>query len=257
MAKQVAQDTDQSWSKQAGDAIAAAVAASSCASKIATVAAQSVTQGVASATMTAWEKVEPSAQAILEQGTTTVGEFVTPIAEHPVVKFFGKAPVLNRLYAALGQVDIEKAVTDVANLQQRYPTEAPEQLAHRIMVDTALKAGGVGLLTNIVPIAALTLFAVDIAAVTSLQAEMVYRIAGVYGFPLQEPSRRGEVLAIFGLSVGGSSALKAGLSFAEMIPLVGPAVGASNNAGLIYSLGYLACRYYESKRKSTHPSEKL
>jgi hypothetical protein len=87
---------------------------------------------------------------------------------------------------------VEKAQNEVDKLRQEYPLETPEQLAHRIMVDTALKAGGIGLLTNFVPPLALTLFAVDLAAVTALQAEMVYRIAAAYGFSLKDPARRGE-----------------------------------------------------------------
>jgi uncharacterized protein (DUF697 family) len=152
--------------------------------------------------------------------------------------------------AALGQVDVEKAQDEVEKLRQEYPLETPEQLAHRIMVDTSLKAGGIGLLTNFVPPLALTLFAVDLAAVTALQAEMVYRIAAAYGFPLKDPARRGEVLAIFGLSVGGSGALKVGLSFVELLPVIGAVVGASSNAAVLYSLGHVACRFYEAKRNS-------
>lgn len=115
-------------------------------------------------------------------------------------------------------------------------------------VDTAVKAGGVGLLTNFIPPLALTLFAVDLAAVTALQAEMVYRIAATYGFSLKDPTRRGEALAIYGLSLGGSGVLKSGLSFVELLPIIGGAVGASSNVALIYGLGYVACRFYENKR---------
>jgi uncharacterized protein (DUF697 family) len=80
---------------------------------------------------------------------------------------------------------------------------------------------------------------------------MVYRIAAAYGFSLKDPARRGEVLAIFGLSVGGSGVLKVGLGFVELLPVVGAMVGASNNAALLYSLGYVTCRFYEAKRNST------
>jgi len=187
----------------------------------------------------------------VEQGTESVGKIVTPIAEHPLTKYAAKVPGINLLLTALGQVDIEKAENEVNKLRQEYPLEAPEQLAHRIIVDTALKAGGVGLLTNFVPPLALTLFGVELAAVTALQAEMVYRIAAAYGFSLSDPARRGEVLAIFGLSLGGSGVLKVGLGIVELLPVIGAAVGASNNAGLIYSLGNVASRFYGAKRIST------
>jgi uncharacterized protein (DUF697 family) len=50
--------------------------------------------------------------------------------------------------------------------------------------------------------------------------------------------------------MGGSGVLKGGLSFVELIPVIGAVVGASSNATLIYSLGYIACRFYEAKRHS-------
>lgn len=194
------------------------------------------------------DTVGPAAFRFVEEGTQKVGEFVTPIAEHPWIKYAAKLPGINWLVAALGQVDVEKAQQDVDKLRQEYPLETPEQIARRIMVDTAMKAGGIGLLTNFIPPLALALFAIDLAALTTLQAEMVYRIAAAYGFSLKDPTRRGEVLAIFGLSMGSSGPLKVGLSFIEIIPVVGAFVGASSNAGLIYSLGYVTCRFYEAKR---------
>jgi uncharacterized protein (DUF697 family) len=113
-----------------------------------------------------------------------------------------------------------------------------------------LKAGGVGLLTNFIPPVALTLFGIELAAITALQAEMIYRIAAAYGFPLNDSTRRGEILAIFALSVGGSGVLKSGLNVVELLPIIGAGVGASSNAALLYSLGYVACRFYEAKRNS-------
>jgi len=188
---------------------------------------------------------------LVMQGTESAGKIVAPIAEHPLTKFAAKVPGINLLLTALGQVDGEKAENEVNKLRLEYSLETPEQLAHRIIIDTALKAGGVGLLTNFVPPLALMLFGVELAAVTALQAEMVYRIAAAYGFPLDDPARRGEVLAIFALSVGGSGVLKLGLGIVELLPVIGAAVGASNNAGLIYSLGHVASRFYEAKRTPT------
>lgn len=185
------------------------------------------------------------------QGTESVGKIVAPVAEHPLTKYAAKVPGINLLLAGLGQVDLEKAENEVNKLRQEYPLEPPAELAQRIIVDTALKAAGMGLLTNFVPPLALTLFGVELAAITALQAEMVYRIAAAYGLPLSDPARRGEVLAIFGLSVGGAGILKVGLGIVELLPVIGAAVGASNNAGLIYSLGNVASRFYEAKRTPT------
>lgn len=246
------QDKKDSHIDQASEALATAIRIAASAANLASEALQTTISSMAS-TNTARDV----AQRIVEQGTETVGKIVTPIAENPLVKFTAKVPGINLLMTALGQIDVEKAQKDVDKLRQEYPLETPEQLAHRIMVDTSLKAGGVGLLTNFVPPLALTLFALDLAAVTTLQSEMIYRIAAAYNFSLEEPARRGEVLAIFGLSVGGSGVLKVGLGIVELIPGVGAMVGASSNAGLIYSLGYIACRFYEVKSNSAAQADQI
>ncbi len=236
--------------KQLNEAIATATLLGSLATKAAVETVRFAADGVTQAANTVGETVGPTTQQWVEQGTETVGRVVMPIAENPLLKYAGKIPGVKLLLAAVGQVDAGQVQRDVEKLRQKYPAEAPDQLAHRVMVETAIRAGGVGLVTNIIPPIALTLFAIDLAAVTALQAEMVYRIASIYGFPLHEPSRRGEVLAVFALSLSGSGVLKVGLGGAELLPLVGPVVGASNNAALIYSLGYVASRFYEAKQKS-------
>lgn len=119
------------------------------------------------------------------------------------------------------------------------------------MLDKATRAGGIGLATSMIPGAALALLAVDLAATTRLQAEMIYQIAAVYGLDLQDPARKGEVLGIFGLGLGGSRALRAaGLGLLRNVPFAGAAIGASSDAAMLYSLGYAACRFYEAKVKS-------
>jgi uncharacterized protein (DUF697 family) len=77
---------------------------------------------------------------------------------------------------------------------------------------------------------------------------MVYEIASLYGLDLKDTARKGEVLAIFGLALGGGRLLKAaGLGLLRNVPFAGAAIAASSNATMIYSLGYAACRFYEAK----------
>lgn len=185
----------------------------------------------------------------LEQTTESVGNRLHPIAENPAVDYVAKVPGLGWLTSALGRVDKEKAEADVAKLRREHPADSAEDLAHRIIVDSTIKAGGVGLATNIIPPIALGLFAVDLAAVASLQSEMLYRVAAAYDFDANDPARKGEALTIFALSLGTSSALKTGLSAVELIPLVGAAVGASSNAGILYSFGIAASQFYKRKRE--------
>lgn len=186
----------------------------------------------------------------MEQGTEQLGAFVTPIAEHPLIKFSTKVPGLQWFLAALGQVNSEKVEQEVMALCRQYPLESQAQLAQRVIIETAVKAGGIGLMTNFIPPLALTLLAADLAATTALQAEMIYRIAAIYGFSVHEPSRRGEVLALFFLASGSANLIKSGLSVFELIPILGAVIGTTSNAGLLYTVGQGACYFYETKKKS-------
>jgi len=77
---------------------------------------------------------------------------------------------------------------------------------------------------------------------------MVYQIAVAYGLD-KDPARKGEVLAIFGLALGGGRLIKAALRLAKCA-IAGAMIGASSNAAMLYSLGYAACRFYEAKLDS-------
>jgi uncharacterized protein (DUF697 family) len=122
------------------------------------------------------------------------------------------------------------------------------------MVEKSLHAGGVGFVSSLVPGEALALLAVDLATTTRIQTEMVYQIAAAYGLDLKDPARKGEVLGIFGLTFGGSRAIKAGLGLLRVVPVAGAMIGASANATMLYSLGYAACRFYEAKLNASTTS---
>lgn len=241
-----AQRDSQSCSQTVGHAIANVVNTASEAFRTTANTVSNTTAAVSNA-------VGPTAHEWAERTTETIGQIVTPIAQNPLVRFATKAPGIKWLMAALGQVDEDEVQQRITTLQQTYPHESRGQLAQRIIADTATKAAGVGLVTNVVPPLALSLLAVDVAAVNALQAEMIYQIAALYGFSLEDSARRGEVLAIWGLSMGGSSVIKSGLSLVEMVPIVGPTVGVAGNAALIYTLGHLAQQFYANKLDSTPP----
>lgn len=195
------------------------------------------------------------AQKILEKATEGAGQAANLLVDNPLLKFVTKVTHSDWLLGIIGQVDVVKAEAAVRKLQEKYPQDSAFQISHRVMVEKALYAGGIGLASNFVPTAAAALFAVDLAATTLLQAEMVYQIAAAYGLDLKESARKGEVLAIFGLSLGGSKALKAGLGLIEIVPVAGAAIGASTNAAMLYSLGHAACRFYEAKTNPDIPQD--
>ena len=183
------------------------------------------------------------------QGT---GEAVDRLGSNWLVRRVTGVLNFGWLLGATDNVDLGKATEAVRKLQREHPNEFPSQISHRIMVEKATYAGGIGLASSIIPGEAAALFAVDLAATTRLQAEMVYQVAAAYGLDLQDPGRKGEVVAIFGLGLGGGRVLKAaGLGLLRNIPFAGAVIGASSNAAMIYSLGYAACRFYEAKLDSS------
>ncbi len=194
-----------------------------------------------------FEKTTLQTQKYLGNATSTTGAIVDAITHHPIVKTLSKSLGKGWLEVLLGEVNIKQVQQTVGELQQQYPQEKPNQIAHRLMVQKSIQAAGIGLATNFLPPLAVALFAVDLVATTRLQAEMTYEIAAAYGLDLNDPIRRGEVLAIFGLSLGSSMALQMGLEWVEIIPGLGPVIGASSNAILLYGLGYIACRFYQTK----------
>lgn len=170
-----------------------------------------------------------------------------PLLRNPIVRRFAGVLRLEWLLGISSQVDLAQAEAEVKKLRQQFPNETPGQIAHRLIVKKAIQAGGTGFITSILPGFAVAFLALDIAATTALQTALVYEIAAAYGLNLRDPARKGEVLAIFGLALGGGNALKAGLKFLRNVPLAGAAIGASTNATILYSVGYAASRFYEAQ----------
>ena len=186
------------------------------------------------------------AQKLLEQTTHSTGETLEWIASNPILKSADKIIGLDWLMTFLGKVDTTQVQTTVDKMRSQYPDETPYQIAHRLIVEKTWEGGRLGLLTNIIPPIAALFLGIELIATTKLQTEMVYEIAAAYGLDLDEPARRGEVLAIFSLSLG-ADVIKTGLTVVEIIPGIGAAVGASTNAAMLYVLGQTACRFYQGK----------
>ncbi|MDX2100139.1 MAG: hypothetical protein SFW36_20375 [Leptolyngbyaceae cyanobacterium bins.59] len=197
------------------------------------------------------ENATKQLQKWLEQLTHSTGQAIDVLGNNPLIRRVSGVLRMDWLIGITDRVDLAKAEEAVHALQRQYPQESPNQIAHRLMVQKAAYASGMGFFSSILPGAAAALLAIDLAATTALQTEMVYQIAAAYGLSLKDPARKGEVLAIFGLALGGRQALRAGLGFLRNVPLAGAMIGASTNAAMLYSLGYAACRFYEAKLEST------
>lgn len=215
--------------------------------------AQGGMQAVDEAVAQAGNGVMRPLQPWLEPLTDGVGQVIAPVAAHPLVEGMTSLPGLSWLMAALGQVNIDQVRQGIDHLRQADPQASPRTLAQRVMADTALKAAGVSLVSNLAPPLTMLLSLMDVGAVAALQAQMIYRIAALYGYSPEDRARRGEVLTIWLLSASASGLVKSGVGLLNPIPLVGAAVDVATDTTLIYTVGYWACRYYETK--PTQPTE--
>jgi uncharacterized protein (DUF697 family) len=192
------------------------------------------------------------------------------IKRSPVLRALTQNFQVDWLARAIDAVDIAKVAAKVKELQQRYPDEKSDRIAHRLITEKALLVAGTGLAGSLIPGVAISMVGVDLATTTAWSAELVYEIAAAYGMDLKAIERKAEVLAIFGLSVGGNAAIEAGLSFAGRltldagisatvgnVPLLGAALNASTNAAMIYALGYGASRFYRARLSSASSDEVL
>lgn len=191
------------------------------------------------------------------EGTTQrMGQTLRYVNGNPLLKRAAGLVPSNWLLGIAHKVDVEKAAEEVERLRTAHPNESREKLAHRLMVQKTLLASGMGFASSVVPGAATALFALDLVATVMLQVEMIYQIAMIYGLDLADPQREGEMLAIFGLAMGGQKAAQVGTTYLaragissvfENIPVAGALIGASSNAALNYAIGYAACRFYKNQ----------
>ena len=182
--------------------------------------------------------------------TEHAGNIADTVGVNPNIKQVAKTFKLEHWLDIGELVDIGKAARVVAELKAKYPAESNRQIAGRLITQKAVYAGGVGLSTSWVPGVAIPLLALDVAATALLQAELVFQIAATYGLDLDDPARKGEMLAVFGCVLGGGKAVnaaKVGLKFLRNAPVAGAVIGATSNAAMIYALGHVACNFYEKR----------
>ncbi len=228
------------------------------------------------------ETVDERAMPLLFGLTERAGSITDSITNHSPLRRVAKAFHLEQWLDISSHVDLEKAARVVANLKAEFPAESNRQIARRLISQKALYASGVGLSTSL-PGLAIPMLALDMAATSLLQAELVLQIAAVYGLDLDDSARKGEMLAVFGCVVGGGKAGKAGLELfrnsplaakglnaitkvpvekiglgvLRNVPLMGAVIGATANAAMIYALGNAACSFYEKRLDTAATSEAM
>ena len=193
----------------------------------------------------------------ISTATSRTGNVIGSVGSNFLVKKAVQIFRADWLLKILDQVDVDKSEAEVKRVKQKYPKESSNQIAQRVIKQKAFYAGVSGFATSIAPGSAAVLFSVDLVATTSLQAEMVYQIASAYGMDLHDSTRKGEVIAIFGLAFGGKMAIKAGLKLLRNMPLAGAVIASTSEAVMLYTLGRASCAFYEAKLNPVNFEEKL
>lgn len=187
---------------------------------------------------------------LIDWAAEGTGQAVTTVGKLPFADRVAGLFRLDWLVDGGDKINARQAKQVVEDLQRQYPHESALEIAQRIMNQKAVIAGGTGFASSLIPGVAAALLAIDLAATTAIQAEMVYQIAAAYGFDLKEPTRKGELVLVLGLAMGSTNIVKTGLGIFRNIPMAGPVIGASTDIAVLYTVGYAACQYYEMKRQT-------
>jgi uncharacterized protein (DUF697 family) len=147
-----------------------------------------------------------------------------------------------RLVAIIKQIDIESAKEQVHDLQKKYPSEAPEQIADRLMNEKTLYA----ILLGIGGLAPGGDVVMNWFATAPLLAELIYQISVCYGF--NKGLDEAEIVGIFAIVYSGDRLQKLGVEFLKNnTPATGVAVSAIINVVSFQATCYAACKHYEAK----------
>lgn len=212
--------------------------------------AESALKGTTKAIGTTLQQAQTTAQSAVQNTSQTViqtWDKTTEFTQEQIQSLTANLDV-KLLLPFIETVDLQAATRIVQELREKYPEDSNESLTHRLIQKKVAIVAGLGFASSIVPGASVVLGSLDFAALASLQAELGYQIAAVYGLDLEDSARQWEILAIFGAAMGTDFALTTGLKYAlRNVPIAGGVVGASSNAMALYAVGYAACRFYESQ----------
>lgn len=112
--------------------------------------------------------------------------------------------------------------------------------AWQVVQQKALIAGGVALVLSPIP-------GISQVPLTSIEAKMVYDVAAIYGYKLDER----QIVGVVGsLLAGGTVAKVAVMEAATFFPVVGSIVKTAVGGGAALSFGKLAIDYFEKRRRA-------
>jgi len=188
-------------------------------------------------------------QALEKQLHTKINTEIETNPQLSQLKEESNLEIWNLLINWVCGVDLEAAKMTVKNLQETYQGKEPRQIARILVVQKSFQAAGLELVKGIPSVNEILngLAGVDLPIIAILSAEMIYQIAAIYGFDLQFPERKLEVLAAFGVAFLGEQAIDAGIDWLKYGISPGTLISAATKGLMIYAMGNTACLFYEAK----------
>ncbi|WP_254567261.1 30S ribosomal protein S2 [Oscillatoria sp. HE19RPO] len=152
-------------------------------------------------------------------------------------------------------VDFEQARNHVAGLKTKYPNHTRDAIANILIKETVLKVAGISYIEDLAPedikdeikTVISSVANCDLKTITQECAEMVFKIAGIYDFELEDPMRRFEALAAFGIAWLGKRAINAGIGWLDVDFFDEINSRAVSQALMIFTVGNAARLFYKAK----------
>jgi ribosomal protein S2 len=152
-------------------------------------------------------------------------------------------------------VDFEKARNEVSELHKKYPNYTRDKIANILIKETVFKVAGISYIEDLAPWdsqdeiknAISCVANCNLKTITQECAEMVFKIAGIYGFDLKDPMRQFEALAAFGIAWLGKRAINAGIGRLEVGFFNEINIRAVSHALMIFTVGNAARVFYKAK----------
>ncbi|MGL4499388.1 MAG: 30S ribosomal protein S2 [Planktothrix sp.] len=152
-------------------------------------------------------------------------------------------------------VDFAKCQDELQQLKNRYPDKTPDEIARILIIHTSCEVAAVDSVTKLIPRISELLMQIswDLPSITIKSAEMVYKIAGIYGCNLESPEVKLEVLAAFGLSCLGDKAINAGIEWLQLDKISSAVMSGASKFLMVYAVGNAACLFYKAKITQQNP----
>jgi hypothetical protein len=176
---------------------------------------------------------------LIQQGAHTTSYAATELASLAAQAFKNDAEPF--LMDALGEINLAALEFTIQTFKEHNPGLDTEALARKFI--NSKRSG--------------SMTTRDWHVVATSLAEMIYEIAGVYGFPPQDLARKQEVLTITALGLGSAHTVSQGLELASfaagfVMPshMIEVSRGSSNaiaKAIMFWRVGEAACSYYASQ----------